>query len=129
MTGKLRSLFLRIDQLHWLWLGLAAPFLLFPTADRLPALLVIPAIWLLHWVIGDQPRFQNKVGEKRAYGTWPLTATPLNGALALLLFMVLVSIAVTFDLRLSFPKISGMVLGFGLYALWQLAGGGEAVSL
>lgn len=78
-------------------------------------MLVIPGVWLLHWAIGDQRRFLDKEQRMASYGTWPLAATPLNGALTLLILMVLVSVGATHNLRLSLPKVSGMVLGFGLY--------------
>jgi len=78
-------------------------------------MLVIPGMWLLHWAIGDQRKFLDREQRTASYATWPLTATPLNAALTLIALMVAVSLCVTYDLSLSTPKVSGMVLGFGLY--------------
>jgi len=36
-----------LDRLYWLWLALAAPFMLFPTPKRSLAMLVVPALVLL----------------------------------------------------------------------------------
>lgn len=122
MKRKLLNLIIRVDRLHWLWLGLAAPFLLFPTIERLPALLVVPGIWLLHWATGDRrPSFTT---DKRtaALSTWPLPVTPLNGTILLITLMVLVSTRATYDMALSLPKISGMVLGLGIYFAYARIG-------
>ena len=83
----------------WLVLILLTPFLLFPTPARTPALLVIPLLWLVVWIADGEP----------------LVSTPLNGTLLLLSIMVLVSTWATYDIAFSLPKISGMVLGFGVF--------------
>jgi len=106
-----------LDRLHWLWLALAVPFLLFPTPKRSLAMLVIPGLWLLNWL-------EYRWSPNRALGsTQPgapdrqpvLPYTPLNLVLLLLALMVLVSLWATYDIANSLPKISGMVLGFGVY--------------
>jgi putative inorganic carbon (HCO3(-)) transporter len=87
------------DQWHWLWIALAAPFLIFPTVARSFAMLIIPGVWM----IGILARRE------------PLRRTPLNPALLLLAVMVLVSLYATYDFAQSFPKITGMVLAFGVF--------------
>jgi hypothetical protein len=115
-----------LDRLHWLWLALAAPFLLFPSPKRSLAMLVVPALWVLHWIVvrkqwaeGSHLRGYNaEIRDKRkADGNeqTPIALTPLNGALLLMILMVLVSLWVTFDINYSLPKISGMVLGMGVF--------------
>jgi putative inorganic carbon (HCO3(-)) transporter len=87
------------DQWHWVWIALAAPFLIFPTVARSFAMLIIPGVWM----IGVLARRE------------PLRRTPLNPALLLLAVMVLVSMYATYDFAQSFPKITGMVLAFGVF--------------
>jgi putative inorganic carbon (HCO3(-)) transporter len=178
--------------LHWLWLALAAPFMLFPSPKRSLAMLVVPGLWLLHWLVVGRLRreaggrllpvtcnlkpvirnlqfpiasspirsslFRKKVtqihpllevdrkadhdlsdilpakyprsarrvkGEGQAEGKVEpsplatrhstLSITPFNVALLLMALMVLVSEWATFDLSYSLPKISGMVLGLGVF--------------
>jgi putative inorganic carbon (HCO3(-)) transporter len=88
-----------LDQWHWVWVALAAPFLIFPTVARSFAMLIIPGVWM----IGILARRD------------PLRRTPLNPALLLLAVMVLVSLYATYDLAQSFSKITGMVLAFGVF--------------
>lgn len=89
-----------IDRWHWLILALTAPFFLFPAPNRILALGVLPGLWLLAWWLRRKP---------------PLTPTPLNLALLLLTVMLLVSLWATPDMTLSLPKISGLVLGLGIF--------------
>jgi putative inorganic carbon (HCO3(-)) transporter len=105
-----------LDRLHWLWLLLAAPLLLFPTPKRSPAMLVVPGLWLLHGLVtrgAEEPH--------SAPGTWhltpdnPLPLTPLNSSVFLMALMVLVSTWATYEIAFSLPKLSGMVLAFGVY--------------
>ena len=88
-----------LDRWQWLFLALAAPFLLFSSPTRSVALLVVPGLWILAWIATGQP----------------LPKTPLNGALLLLGLMVLVSLYATYDMMLSLPRIAGMVLGLGVF--------------
>ncbi|MCX7841053.1 MAG: O-antigen ligase family protein, partial [Anaerolineae bacterium] len=88
-----------LDQWHWVWIALAAPFLIFPTTMRSLAMLVIPGVW----IIGLLARRE------------PLRRTPLNPAILLLAVMVLVSLYATYDFAQSFPKVMGMILAFGVY--------------
>ena len=113
-----------IDRHHWLWLSLAAPFLLFPTAKRSVALLVIPVLWILRWiVISRQRSAANGHPSSFILHPSPLPLTPLNSAILLIAVMVLVSEWATYDLAFSLPKISGMVLGFGiLFAVVRVSG-------
>jgi putative inorganic carbon (HCO3(-)) transporter len=111
------SLLRKIDQLHWLWLILAAPFLLFPSPTRSLAMLVVPGLFLIHWLAdrGERksaPPDRPGSRERRA----PIIAvTPLNAALLLLALMILASLWVTFDITYSLPKIAGLVLGMGVF--------------
>jgi len=106
LKNKLNNFINLIDRLHWLWLGLAAPFLLFPTPERSLALLVIPGVWLLHWAVLRTSSSPNSSS--------PIPVTPFNGALLLLALMVLVSTWATYDIAVSLPAIANLVLGFGL---------------
>jgi len=87
------------DQWHWVWIALAAPFLIFPTVARSFAMLIIPGVWM----IGVLARRE------------PLRRTPLNPALLLLAVMVLVSLYATYDFAQSFLRLTTMVLEFGVY--------------
>ncbi len=88
-----------IDRWHWLILALASPLLLFPSAGRSPALLVVPVLWGIALIAKRQP----------------LPSTPLNSSLLLLMIMVLVSLYATYDIAFSLPKLSGMVLAVGVF--------------
>ena len=101
MKPKITALgiFTWLDHRHWLWLILAAPFMLFPTPTRVLAMLVVPSLWLIALLINRKL----------------IPLTPLNGVLLLLSLMVLVSTWATYDIAASLPKISGMVLGLGAF--------------
>jgi putative inorganic carbon (HCO3(-)) transporter len=88
-----------IDHWHWALLLIATPFLLFPSAARSPALLVVPGLWISAGLAQRNP----------------LPRTPLNATLLLLFVMVLVSLWATYDLLFSLSKIAGMVLGIGVF--------------
>jgi putative inorganic carbon (HCO3(-)) transporter len=111
------SLLRKIDQLHWLWLILAAPFLLFPSPTRSLAMLVVPGLFSIHWLADRGERKSappDRPGSRERLA--PIIAvTPLNAALLLLTFMILVSLWVTFDITYSLPKIAGLVLGMGVF--------------
>lgn len=112
----MKQVFIWLDRLHWLWLLLAAPFLLFPNPKRSLAMLVVPATWILHWLLSR--RKNTNICDNSPilqYSQYPLPLTPLNSAIFLTALMVLVSIWVTDDLELSLPKISGLILGFGTF--------------
>lgn len=94
---------------RWTWMAgivlvLAAPFLLFPGGWRTLALLALPLIFL---------------GNRLATGRF-FRRTPYDVAIALLLFMVLVSLYATYDITVSLPKISGVLLG--ITAMYTLVG-------
>ncbi len=82
-----------------LWLLLLSPFLFFPTPQRTLTLLFIPLLWVLR-----------KVASARY-----LPRTPLDWPLLLLLIMVAVSVWASFDLLLSLPKVTGVLLGIAFY--------------
>lgn len=110
------QIFIWLDRLHWLWLILATPFLLFPNPKRSPAMLVVPATWILHWFLSRRKNSNNSNNSPTQQDSrYPLPLTPLNGSLLLMALMVLVSIWATYDIAFSLPKLSGMVLGFGAF--------------
>ena len=82
-----------------LFVALLAPLLLFPERFGVLAVAGVPVLWGLRWL--DQRHF--------------IRRTPLDWSICLLLFMVLVSLLVTFDPALSLPKITGVVLGVACY--------------
>lgn len=96
-----------IDRWHWVFLALAAPFLLFPSVGRSFAMLVVPGIWM----VGLMARRD------------PLRRTPLNLSLLILAVMVLVSLYATYDLAQSLSKITGMVLAFGVFFAFARSAG------
>ncbi|MEA3349616.1 MAG: O-antigen ligase family protein [Chloroflexota bacterium] len=91
-----------LDRLHWLWLILAAPLMLFPNPKRSLAMLIVPGLWLLHCIV-------------TRISPAPLPITPLNSTILLMAVMVLVSTWATYDIAFSLPKISGMILGLGVF--------------
>ena len=101
-----------LDRLHWLWLGLAAPFLLFPTPKRSLAMFVVPGLWAIHMIA---VRLTSRSSHPSSQIPSALPLTPLNIPILLMAIMVLISIWATYDITISLRKISGMVLGFGVY--------------
>jgi putative inorganic carbon (hco3(-)) transporter len=87
------------DRWHWVLLIVAAPFLLFPSVGNSPALLVLPAVWIAGLLAKREP----------------FPRTPLNLAILALVVMLLVSEWATFDLMISLPKITGLVLGIAVF--------------
>ena len=80
----------------WLLLVVASPFLLLPSPERSPALMVAPA---LVWV----------------YGRGREARTPLDWPITLLCLMVLVSLYATYDIAFSLTKIAGVLFGVALF--------------
>ena len=86
---------------------MTAPLLLFPGGWRSLALLVLPLIWFGNrlWTGHFVPR------------------TPYDGVIVCLLAMVLVSLYATYDVAVSLPKITGVLLGVStFYAVVNVAG-------
>ena len=79
--------------------ALIAPALLFPTPTRVLLALLVPVAWACHRHLG---------------GRW-IPATPLNASILVLLAMILVSLAATFDSAFSLGKVSGVLLGVLLF--------------
>jgi hypothetical protein len=52
----IQSLATWLDRLHWLWLALAAPFILFPSPRRSLVMLVVPGLWLLRLIVIKRQR-------------------------------------------------------------------------
>ena len=84
---------------HWILIVLAMPFLLFPSPGRIIAILCLPVMWLLRWRVNRKP----------------FPKTPLNLSILLISGMVLVSIWATYDLKVSYTKIIGVILGITIY--------------
>ena len=82
-----------------LFLALLAFPLMFPTPGRILALAGLPLLWISRRVV--KGHFVDR--------------TPLDGAILLLLGMVLVSLGVTFDLLFSLPKVCGVLLGVAVF--------------
>lgn len=87
-----------IEKQRWLELAalaVLAPLFVFPPTGRsvLTLILLLPCIW-----IGNR-----------------LPRTELNGSLALLVVMVLVSLYATYDVLFSAPKVLGVVFGIALF--------------
>jgi len=99
ITVFLRQTAIFCDRWHWVLLAIAAPFLVFISPSRSLVLFVVPGLWLVAWLAGRQP----------------LPRTPLNAILLLMFLMVLVSLWATYDVVASLPKISGIVLGLGIF--------------
>lgn len=78
---------------------LIAPALLFPTPARLALVILVLASWTCHWYLHGRL----------------IPATPANLAIGVLVAMAGVSMLVTFDVRFSLGKVSGVVLGVLLF--------------
>lgn len=99
LTVVFRQAVIFCDRWHWILLALTTPFLLFPSPSRSLALFAAPGLWIIAWLAGREP----------------LPRTPLNATLLLMFCMALVSLWATYDIAVSLPKISGIVLGFGVF--------------
>ena len=87
--------------LHLIMLASALPLVMFPRDSfLLPLLLLLPAIILSHRLYSGQ--------------WWPATA--FNLPLLLMCLMLAVSLAITFDIGVSFGKILGVAYGMLLFA-------------
>jgi putative inorganic carbon (hco3(-)) transporter len=96
-----------VAEWEWLWLLLILPAVLFPNPTRALVLLLLPLLWLARRV---------------ATGRF-VPASPLNGSVLLLLFMLLVSLYANSDLAFSFSKIAGLAYGVSVfYAVVVMAG-------
>ncbi len=134
-----------IDKFHWAWLVLAAPFFLFPSPFRSIALLIVPGLWVLRLFIvkqektikndkngvergrlKDEDRIEIEDGKKiekaKSIENGRLkiedegfAVSPLNLSLLVLMLMVLVSTWATYSVEQSLEKISGVILGLGVF--------------
>jgi putative inorganic carbon (HCO3(-)) transporter len=101
-----RALITWIDRYSWLLLVVAMPFLLFPSPKRSLALLALPVIWIIGWLASGKP----------------LPRSPLNPALLLMAFMVLVSLWATYDMNISLGKVCGVMLGMAVLFVFTRRG-------
>ncbi len=91
-------------QVWWSWCSVAAllavtPWLLFPGGWRSAALIVLPLLW---------------IGNRLITGHF-IPRTPYDVVLLSLLVMVLVSLYATYDIAVSLPKITGVLLGVSVF--------------
>jgi putative inorganic carbon (HCO3(-)) transporter len=84
---------------EWLILLLLLPVLLFPTGWRGLILMIIPMLWIMR---------------KIANGYF-VPPTAYDTAVLLMMATVLISLAAVFDIKLSFPKIAGLILGVAYF--------------
>lgn len=84
---------------EWVWLFILLPALIFPSGWRGLTLIALPILWILR-----------AAAQKEFY-----PRTPLNLALLVMAVSLLVSLYAVFDIELSFPKITGLLLGIALY--------------
>ena len=105
------------DRLHWLWLALAVPFMLFPPPICNLAMLVVPGLFMLRWLAlrGKQQKAPGGAQAETYHRPSAIPRTPLNGTMLLMMLMILVSLWATYDVSVSLPAISGTVLGLGVY--------------
>lgn len=122
MSGKLmKRILLVVDRFHWLGLIMTAPFLVLPSPKRSLALLVVPALWILHGCINEKSWSHEQSSVPRPRSSFLttkilfLSVTPFNAAILLITIMLLVSLWATYDINLSLEKISGLVLGLGVF--------------
>jgi putative inorganic carbon (HCO3(-)) transporter len=88
-----------VDRFHFVFLFIAAPFLLFPSPARALVMLLVPLPWIAAWIVRGRP----------------FTRTPLDVALLVLGVTVLVSLYATYSIAFSLPKLAGVLLGFASY--------------
>ncbi len=119
MTRKfIFNIFQFIDRFHWLWLVLAVPFLVFPSPKRSLALIIVPTIWIIY-ILSDRQTENNQSStfnlkpSTKAISGFPIT--PLNINLLVLTIMLLISLWATYSIEQSLEKISGLVLGLGVF--------------
>ncbi len=89
---------------RWSWIALlmllgAVPWLLFPGGWRTLALIVLPVVW---------------IGNRLVTGHF-VTRTPYDLIMLGLLVMVLISLYATYDVAISLPKITGVLLGVSFF--------------
>ena len=120
----MRSILSYLDRFHWLGLLIAAPFLVFPSPVRSLALLMIPAIWILYLIQYriENRRLKNEAGNDQpsTFNLQPSTEpgfpiTQLNINILILAVMLLVSLWATYSIQQSLEKITGLVLGLGVF--------------
>ncbi len=88
--------------LEWLGVGIAAPFLLFPTVRpcwTAAVLAMLATWWLLRWAVRGEP--------------WP--RTPFNVALLVLLLTIPPGIRASIAPELTLPKAAGLILGLAVF--------------
>lgn len=98
---------------EWLILIALLPVVLFPTADNIFSLLLIPCLWVVR---------------KLTTGHF-VVPTPLDTSLLLLLLTLLVSFYATFDPVFSLPGITGLLYGIAAYYAVVGATAGSQVRL
>ncbi len=120
IKNSVRDFVLFFDRFHWLWLILAAPFLVVPSPKRSLSLLVVPFLWILYLSRGRiesrKLKMENMtIGSEGLDIDYGFPVTPLNVSLLVLVIMLLVSLWATYSIEQSLEKISGLVLGMGIF--------------
>ena len=110
LWAAVRQMAVFVDRWQWAILLLASPWLLFPAPERSAIMLIVPTLWIVAGLAGR--------------GCLP--RTPLNASVLMLATMMLVSMYATYDIAVSLPKISGLVLGFGVFFTVARLGGEQA---
>jgi putative inorganic carbon (HCO3(-)) transporter len=97
---RLRRVAEQVVRFELLWLLLLSPIFLFPsTGPGILAVAALPLIW---------------IARRLARGRF-VPATPLDWPVCLIMLMVMVSLFVTFDPAFSLQKVTGLLLGIGVY--------------
>lgn len=99
MSAVYQTLAVFLGRYELMILLLLGPFFLFPTRLTVIAVLSLPILWVC----------------VRKTGRSVITRTPLDGALLLLVTMILGSVYATPDVSYSLPKIVGLVYGIVCY--------------
>jgi putative inorganic carbon (hco3(-)) transporter len=95
----IRRISAAVLRLEWLFLLLVLPVTFFSPGRQTAVLLLLPLLWLLR---------------RLATGHF-VPPTPYNAAILALATMLLVSLYATFDIWLSMPRITGLVVGIFLF--------------
>ncbi len=90
-----------IDRWQWVFLLLSSPLFLLSGTWNFLVLLIVPILWINAILAGENP----------------LPITPLNVCILILAVMMLVSLYATFDINISLPNLSNMVLSIGIFFL------------
>ncbi|MFO7740682.1 MAG: hypothetical protein R6X31_00050, partial [Anaerolineae bacterium] len=107
----------RLMGFEWVAVGVAAPFLVFPSLRPVltaATLVLLASVWLARWPLRGEP--------------WPLT--PFNAALLFFAVMIPVGIWASAMPEETLPKVTGLILGLAVFrAVGLTVRGRRAVGL